>query len=187
MNDIESSSYVPDRTIVLTGMMGVGKSSVGRKLAARLGVPFFDSDAEIEQAAGMTVAEFFKHYGETEFRKGERRVISRLLQGPAHVLSTGGGAFMDEETRALIDKKAISIWLKADHAIILERAMRRNNRPLLQGGDPRQKLADLLVSREPVYATADITVESNDRPVDETVDRVVKALHEHAHKFAGSR
>jgi shikimate kinase len=151
MNISESSSFVLKRTVVLTGMMGAGKSSVGRKLAAWLG-------------------------GEPEFRKGERRVIARLLDGPVHVLSTGGGAFMDEETRALIAARGISVWLTAEMDILLERALRRDNRPLLQGGDPRQKLVDLLEKRAPVYARADITVKSDDRPVDETVERVLKEL-----------
>lgn len=180
MNAHESSSTVLSRTIVLLGMMGVGKSSVGRKLAARVGASFFDSDAEIESAAGMTIAEFFELYGEEEFRRGEKRVIARLLEGVPHVLSIGGGAFMDEDTRTLIRQNAISVWLKADPRIILERATRRDTRPLLQGGDPEKRLNELLAARAPAYATADIAVESDDRPVDETVDRVLKALTAHA-------
>ena len=129
MNSPESSSFVLPRTVVLLGMMGVGKSSVGRKLASRLSETFFDSDAEIESAAGMTITEFFETRGEPEFRKGERRVIARLLEGKPHVLSIGGGAFMDAETRTLIKQRAISVWLKADPAILLERALRRDNRP----------------------------------------------------------
>lgn len=181
MNNTESSSIVLPRTIVLVGMMGVGKSSVGRKLASRLATPFYDSDAEIETAAGMTVSEFFETYGEAEFRKGERRVIMRLLEGEPHVLSIGGGAFMDDDTRKLISDRALSIWLKADLPILLERALRRDNRPLLQGADPAKKLEDLLQRRLPTYAKADITVESDDRPVDETVERVLKALADYNH------
>lgn len=171
-----SSNPHPHRTIVLIGMMGAGKSSVGRKLAARLSLPFFDADTEIETAAGMTITQFFDHYGEPEFRKGERRVIARLLEGPAHVLSTGGGAFMDTETRALIRGKAISVWLKAELDVLLDRALRKNDRPLLQTADPRETMKKLLAQREPVYAEADIVLESDDRPVDETVDRVLKEL-----------
>jgi shikimate kinase len=180
MNNPQVSSTVLPRTIVLLGMMGVGKSSVGRKLAARLGAPFADSDAEIESAAGMTIPEFFDLYGEAEFRKGERRVIARLLSEPPHVLSIGGGAFMDADTRALVKQCATSVWLKADPSVILERALRRDNRPLLQGGDVNKKLDDLLAARAPAYATADITVQSDDRPVDETVERVLKALAAYA-------
>ncbi len=176
MSNPESSSFVPKRTIVLVGMMGVGKSSVGRKLAARLALPFFDSDVEIETAAGMSITDFFNTHGEPEFRKGERRVISRLLAGPMHVLSSGGGAFINDETRELITEQALSVYLKADLNILLDRATRRDNRPLLQGSDPRQKLADLMAVREPIYAGADITVHSDGRPVDETVERVLKEL-----------
>ncbi|MFY9288938.1 MAG: shikimate kinase [Alphaproteobacteria bacterium] len=176
MNTPLSSSFVPDRTIVLIGMMGAGKSSVGRKLASRLSVPFIDSDDEIEAAAGMSINRFFEEYGEDEFRKGERRVISRLLEGPKRVLATGGGAFTDQETRALIKSKAISIWLKADINILLTRATRRDDRPLLRGGDPREIMLRLLDERAPLYAEADITVESVDGPMSETVDRVIKAL-----------
>jgi len=171
-----SSAFVPTRTIALIGMMGAGKSSVGRKLAARLAMPFFDADIEVEAAAGMTISQLIKDYGEPEFRRLERRVMARLLEGPMHVLSTGGGAFMDPETRDLICSKAISVWLKADTEILVERATRHDNRPLLQGGDPRQIMTKLLAEREPVYAAADVMAASDNRPVDETVDRVLKAL-----------
>ena len=134
MNNPEVSSFVLPRTIVLLGMMGVGKSSVGRKLASRLAAPFFDSDAEIESAAGMSITEFFEMYGEFEFRKGERRVIARLIEGEPHVLSIGGGAFMDTYTRELIKQRGISIWLKADPEILLERALRRTTGPFSRGG-----------------------------------------------------
>jgi shikimate kinase len=164
------------RSVALVGMMGAGKSAVGRKLAARLKLPFLDSDAEIEAAAGMPIARFFEQFGEPEFRVGERRVIARLLGGERCVLSTGGGAFLDEETRALIREKAVSVWLKADVETLKARATRRDDRPLLKGGDPREILTKLLAERAPVYAEADIAVESDDRPVDDTVERVLKAL-----------
>jgi shikimate kinase len=164
------------RPLLLTGIMGAGKTSVGRKLAARLGLPFADSDTEIETAASMTIAQFFENYGEAEFRKGERRVIARLLDEPTGVISTGGGAFMDIETRALIKDKAISIWLHADIETLLRRTGRRDDRPLLRGVDPRQRLTQLVDQRGPVYATADIKVISDDRPVDEPVEAVITAL-----------
>jgi len=166
----------PQSTIALVGMMVAGKSAVGRKLAARLGLPFIDSDAEIEAASGMTISAFFEKHGEAEFRKGERRVIARLLQGPPAILSTGGGAFMDAETRALIHEKAISVWLKADLEILVKRAARKEDRPLLQGGDMRTRLQTLLTAREPVYATADITVVSDEGPIDDMIERVLNAL-----------
>jgi shikimate kinase len=170
------AAFFPARTVVIIGMPGAGKSSVGRKLAARLAIPFHDADSEIETAAGMSIEQIFDRYGEAEFRMGERRVIARLLEGPVHVLATGGGAFMDQETRALIRAKGISVWLKADLATLLARTGRRDNRPLLKQGDPREVLQELSAAREPVYAEADITVESNDRPTEETVERMLKAL-----------
>lgn len=182
MNTSPFSTYVPTHTIVLVGMMGAGKTSVGRRLAGRLGVSFIDSDDEIAEAAGMSIPRFFETYGEAEFRKGERKVIARLLDRPAHVLSTGGGAFMDEETRALIGSKAISVWLHADPSILIERATRHNNRPLLHGDNPEQRMAELLEKRLPVYALADITVISDNHPIDETVDRVIKALSDFKEK-----
>ncbi|HEU0118747.1 MAG TPA: shikimate kinase [Alphaproteobacteria bacterium] len=178
MNSPSSSSFVANRTVVLTGMMGAGKSSVGRKLAARLAVPFVDSDHEIEAAAGMSVSRFFETYGEDEFRKGERRVIARLLDGPVCVLSTGGGAFIDPDTRALIKKKGVSIWLKVDVALLVERATRRDDRPLLRGGDPREIMEKILAERSPIYAEADLTIESDNRPVEETVDHVMRSVSE---------
>jgi shikimate kinase len=170
------ASFTLPKSIVIVGMPGAGKSSVGRKLAARFAVPFFDADEEIETAAGMSIEQIFERYGEAEFRKGERRVITRLLEQPVHVLATGGGAFMDPETRELIRTKAISIWLRADLATLLERTSRRGGRPLLKQGDPREILEQLLVTRAPVYAEADVTAESNIRPAEETVDRVIRAL-----------
>lgn len=168
--------------IVLVGMMVAGKSAVGRKLAARLGMPFVDSDAEIEAASGMTISRFFESRGEDEFRQGERRVIARLLQGPPCVLSTGGGAFMDPQTRALIAEKAIAIWIKADIDTLVRRAARKEDRPLLKDGDVRERLQSLLAVREPVYAEAVLTVESDDRPIDDMVERVLNALDLHVKK-----
>jgi shikimate kinase len=177
-----SASPIPQRTLVLVGMMVAGKSAVGRKLAARLGRTFVDSDAEIETASGMTISQFFEVRGEEEFRAGERRVIARLLDGPPCVLSTGGGAFMDSETRALIHEKAVSIWLKADIEVLMKRAARKNDRPLLQGGDMQTRMQRILAEREPFYAEADIVVESDDRPVDDAVERVLNSLDVYAQK-----
>jgi shikimate kinase len=158
------------RSVVLVGMMGAGKSSVGRRLAARLGVPFIDADAEIESAAGMTIAEIFAQHGESYFRAGEARVIARVLEQGPQVLATGGGAVMDANTRALIRDKGISVWLKADLEILLKRTKRRGDRPLAD------KIKDLLPQREPIYAQADITVQSRDEPHDTIVDEIVGAL-----------
>jgi shikimate kinase len=165
-----------DRAIVMVGMMGAGKSAIGRRLAQRLGVPFVDADAEIERAAGCTIAEIFEKHGEAVFRDGERRVIARLLEGPVGVLATGGGAFMDPDTRARIRARAISVWLKADLDTLMERVARRNHRPLLRNGDPREVLGRLMDARHPIYAEADITVETGDAPAAATVERVIEAL-----------
>jgi shikimate kinase len=170
------SAKVLDRPVVMVGMMGAGKSAIGRRLAHRLGVPFVDADAEIERAAGATIAEIFEKHGEAAFRDGERRVIARLLEGPAGVLATGGGAFMDAETRARIKRRAITVWLKADLETLVERVARRGHRPLLKNGDPREILARLIAQRDPVYAEADITVETGHAPPAAMVDRVVEAL-----------
>ncbi|MDE1987307.1 MAG: shikimate kinase [Alphaproteobacteria bacterium] len=164
------------RTIALVGMMGAGKSSVGRRLAARLTVPFRDADAEIENAAGCSITEIFQHYGEAAFRDGERKVIGRLLTEPPHVLATGGGAFMDAETRARMAESAFSVWLKAPVDVLLARVQRKDDRPLLKAGDPRQVLEQLLKIREPIYALADLTVGSENGPHSETVEGIVKAL-----------
>jgi shikimate kinase len=165
-----------EKTLVLVGMMGAGKTSVGRRLAAVLGVPFRDADAEIELAAGCTVNEIFERYGEPEFRAGERKVIQRLLLEPPHVLATGGGAFMALETRARIKESAISIWLKAHIELLLERVIRKDTRPLLRNTDRRAALERLLKEREPVYAEADITVESEGGPHEVAVRRILAAL-----------
>ncbi len=168
------------RPIVLVGMMGSGKSSVGRRLAARLALPFTDSDHEIEQAAGCSISEFFARYGEAEFRAGERRVIARLLEKPMQVISTGGGAFSQEATRTTILERAVAVWLKVEPAVLAERVGRRNDRPLLQNKDPQTTLTELLATREPDYAQAPITVLSGTQPLEETVERVITALATHA-------
>jgi shikimate kinase len=165
-----------NRTIVLVGLMGAGKSCIGRRLAQQLNMPFVDADREIEAAAGCTIPEIFEQHGERLFRDGERRVILRLLEGPPHVLATGGGAFMDPETRAAIRAKAIAIWLRADLDLLVKRVSRRNDRPLLKGVDPREKLAALMEERYPVYAEADIVVDSIDAPPEETVATMRCAL-----------
>ena len=164
------------KTIVFVGLMGAGKSCIGRNLAKTLGLTFVDADAEIEKAAGCTIEDIFELHGETAFRDGERRVLARLLDGPACVLGTGGGAFIDARTRARIRDEAISIWLRADLDLLLERTARRNNRPLLKTGDPRDILARLMAERHPIYAEADIVVDSADGPPEVTLRRVVTAL-----------
>ena len=167
-----------EKTLVLVGMMGAGKTSVGRRLAHVLGVPFRDADAEIELAAGCTVNEIFEVFGEPAFRAGERKVIARLLGEPPHILATGGGAFMDEETRIRIKQSAISIWLKAPIELLLERVIRKDTRPLLRNTDRRAALERLLREREPIYAQADITIESDSGPHDTAVKAIVAALEE---------
>jgi shikimate kinase len=165
------------RSIVLVGMMGVGKSSIGRRLAARLGVPFVDADAEIEKAAGMSIADIFARHGEADFRSGEARVIARLLDGGPQVLATGGGAVMNADTRAAIKAKGVSIWLSAEFEVLMRRInKRKNDRPLLQTADPAATLRELLVAREPVYAQADLTVQSREVPHDAIVSEIMTAL-----------
>ena len=165
------------RPIVLIGLMGVGKSTIGRRLAQRLHLPFVDSDQEIEEAAGLSIAEIFEKFGEAEFRDGERRVIARLIDGTPKVIATGGGAFMNEETRQLILDKATAIWLDADVNVLVERVARRaGSRPLLNGSDPREKLAALAKMRNPVYALAPIHIRSRPLPHDAAVDAILKAL-----------
>ncbi len=168
------------RSIVLVGLMGAGKSSIGRRLAQRLGLDFLDADTEIERAAGCTIEEIFARFGEPAFRDGERRVILRLLEERAPiVLATGGGAFMDAETRAAIRNHAIAVWLRAELDVLLRRVARRSNRPLLKQGDPREVLERLMALRHPVYAEADLVVESDESPAETTVDRVIAALRAH--------
>jgi shikimate kinase len=165
------------RLVVLVGMMGAGKSTIGRRLAARLNLPFVDADTEIEAAAGMTIPEIFEVHGEPHFRDGEARVIARLLEAGPAVLATGGGSFMREETRRRIGEKAVSIWLKADPDVIMRRVKRRADRPLLQTVDPAATVSRLISEREPTYQHADITISSRDVPHDKIVDECLDALH----------
>ncbi|MDO8874976.1 MAG: shikimate kinase [Pseudolabrys sp.] len=167
------------RSIVLVGMMGAGKSSVGKRLATRLGLPFADADTEIETAAGMTIPEIFEKHGEPYFRAGEARVIARLLDHGPQVLATGGGAVMDQHTRDLIQIKGISIWLKADLDVLSKRTKRRGERPLVD------RMKELLPLREPIYALSDIAVQSRDEPHDTIVDEIVAALPKHLNIIAG--
>jgi shikimate kinase len=171
-NSVESAIVraLGARSIVLVGMMGAGKSSVGRRLAARLGIPFVDADSEIEAAARMTIPEIFAQHGEDYFRAGEARVIARLLDGGPQVLATGGGSIMDQKTRDLVHSKGVSVWLKADLDVLMKRTKRRNDRPLAN------KLKDLLPQREPVYAQSDIVVQSRDEPHDLIVDEIIAKL-----------
>jgi shikimate kinase len=176
----KTDSIVLPRPVVLVGLMGAGKSAVGRRLAARLDIPFIDADAEIEKAAGCSISEIFERDGEEGFRAGERRVIARLLQNESvHILATGGGAFMDPETRALIMEKGISLWLRADLEVLFERVSRRSHRPLLKTADPKGTLAALMENRYPVYAEADLTVESGEGPIGAMVDKVMAALRDY--------
>jgi shikimate kinase len=165
-----------NHTLVLVGLMGAGKSSVGRRLALTLALPFFDADEEVERAARRSIPEIFADLGEAAFRDGERRVIARLLEGPPHVLATGGGAFMNPDTRALIARKAVSIWLKADIDVLVRRVGRKNDRPLLRGRDPRETLEALAAERYPTYAQADITIDSVEGPHAVTVQAIIAAL-----------
>lgn len=164
------------KSVVLVGLMGAGKTTVGRRLARALSLPFKDADAEIELAAGRTVSDIFAERGEAEFRAGERRVIRRLLEGPDLVLATGGGAFMNPETRRLIGARATSIWLRADLDVLVRRCSRRDSRPLLKMGDPRETLERLARERYPVYAEADLTVETSESPHDAAVAAILRVL-----------
>jgi len=170
-----------NRTVALVGMMGAGKSSVGKRLAARLNLPFRDADEEIEKAAGCSITEIFERYGEPAFRDGERRVIARLLSEPPQILATGGGAFIDPQTHAEIKKKAVSIWIKAPIDVLVERVSRRDNRPLLKNGDPREIIERLLAQRDPIYAEADLSIDSAAGPHAQAVERIVEALKELGH------
>ena len=176
----KAPGYRLGRPVVVIGLMGAGKSSVGAKLAELLGAPFKDSDAEIESAANMTVPEIFERFGEPHFRDGERKVIARLLQGKPKVLATGGGAFMNAETRALIKDKAVSVWLKADLDLLVSRTAGRTHRPLLNKGNPREILAGLIQARYPVYAEADVHVVSRGGRTHEAMARkIIAALEDH--------
>jgi shikimate kinase len=165
-----------ERSIALVGLMGAGKSTVGRRLARRIGLPFADADRELEAAAGLSVAEIFRRYGEAHFRVGERRVLTRLIEGPPRVIATGGGAFMDAGTRALILARCTAIWLDAEVATLAERVGRRHHRPLLEGKDPFALLQGLAEVRNPVYAQAHLTIRSGALPHEQMVDRIVEAL-----------
>ena len=175
MTDLRAA--LGQRAIVLVGMMGSGKSSVGRRLAGRLGLPFVDADTEIETAAHMTIPEIFAQRGEAEFREGERRVIARVLTTRAPlVLATGGGAFMNPETRERVKELGIAVWLKAEPDVLMRRVRKRSNRPLLQTADPEATLRRMLAEREPVYALADITILSSDEPHEVVVGDTIAAL-----------
>jgi shikimate kinase len=178
--DARSSLSLP-RTVALVGLMGAGKSAIGKRLATRLGLLFVDADDEIERAAGCSIAEFFEKYGESDFRAGERRVIARLLENPPHVLSTGGGAYIDPETRTLMRAKAVTVWLRAELDVLFDRVRRRGHRPLLRGGNPKEVLGRLMTQRYPVYAEADITVDSTAQPADRTTEQVIEALRAYLH------
>jgi shikimate kinase len=165
-----------NRPIVLVGLMGAGKTSIGRRLAAKLGLSFVDADQEIEKAAGKSIPEIFADHGEPYFREGERRVIARLLDNGAQVLATGGGAFMNDETRARIAQASISVWLRADLPLLMKRVMKRDNRPLLKQDDPEAVMRNLMDTRYPVYGQANVTVESRDVQHAQMVNEVVRAL-----------
>jgi shikimate kinase len=177
---LQRHAPIPDWSglpIVLVGLMGAGKSTVGRRLAARMRLPFVDADSEIETAAGMSIADIFERFGEAHFRDGERRVIARLIDGTPKVIATGGGAFINDETRALILDSALAIWLDANTAVLADRVGRRDTRPLLQGKDPRKVLEDLARIRNPIYALAPIRVSSHHAPHESTVNAILKALN----------
>ena len=164
------------RTIALVGLMGAGKSTVGRRLAEKLGRAFYDSDAEIEKAAGLTISDIFALHGEADFRRGEKQVLKRLLDLPPHVLATGGGAFLDAETRAVMKEKAVSVWLNADLETLWRRVQKRDNRPLLKRADAKAHLSNLVAERQPFYSQADLHVLSKDGPHTNTVNAILKAL-----------
>lgn len=176
MTEIKAAQLA--QSIALVGMMGVGKTTIGRRLAKRLGMPFYDSDAEIERASGRTVKGYFRDHGQEAFREGERKVIRRLIEGNPVILATGGGAFIPETTRTLLLSGATVVWLKAEHKVIFSRVRRKNTRPLLDVPNPSQRLAELIEERYPIYANAHITVDSNVGPHKATVDRVMAALRE---------
>jgi shikimate kinase len=168
--------YVAQRPIVLVGLMGAGKTSIGRRLADKMGLGFVDADHEIEAAAGQSIPDIFAQHGEAYFREGERRVIARLMENGAQVLATGGGAFMNEETRAKIKAEAVSVWLKAELSLLMKRVAKRNDRPLLKADDPEAVMRQLMEARYPIYAQADVTVESRDVQHQQMVGDVIRAL-----------
>ncbi len=171
-----SPPFIADRPIALVGLMGAGKSTIGRRLARRLDLPFADADDEIERAAGLTVAEIFERFGEAHFRDGERRVLARLAQGPPQVIATGGGAFVNDETRALILERCVAIWLDAAIGTLAKRVGRKDHRPLLKDKDPHEVLAALAAERNPRYAEAHLAVRSDGAPAEAAVDRILEAL-----------
>ena len=175
--EAEITAALGPRSVVRVGMMGAGKSTIGRRLSARLRLPFLDADIEIEAAAAMSIPEIFEAHGEPHFRDGEARVIARLLDSGPAVIATGGGAFMREETRSRIRLQAVSIWLKADADIIMRRVKRRVDRPLLQTADPAATVGRLIEEREPIYQHADLTIWSRDVPHEKIVDECIDALH----------
>lgn len=181
------NTYSPNKSLVLVGLMGAGKTCIGKRLAGKLGMGFVDADIEIESAADCSIDEIFSRFGEQAFRDGERRVIQRLLEGEPQVIATGGGAFMNAETRESTRRAGISIWLKADLDVLLERVSRRNNRPLLKNGDKRKTLERLMSERGPSYAEADIHIESGNESPDATVRKVIEALESHAGSQAASQ
>lgn len=181
-NDSETQdllALLAGRPVVLVGMMGAGKTTVGRRLANRIGHKFIDSDTEIEKAAGMSIDDFFAAHGEGEFRAGEARVIARILKEQNIVLGTGGGAFINENTRALIKTEALSVWIKADFELLFERVSRRSTRPLLKTDDPRQTLKNLIDARYPIYGEANVTITSKDVPHDVVAAEIVEQLLEY--------
>ncbi|MBE9554498.1 MAG: shikimate kinase [Proteobacteria bacterium] len=176
----ETKAFILPKPLILVGLMGAGKSAIGRRVAVCLGVPFIDADVEIEKAAGCSIADIFAREGEEGFRAGERRVVARLLNTePVHVLATGGGAFMDPDTRALIADKGISLWLRADLDVLFERVSRRSHRPLLKSADPKGTLEALMEKRYPVYAEVDIVVDSGEGPIGPMVDKVLAAVRDY--------
>lgn len=179
----QAEGITPTRTVALVGLMGAGKTTVGRRLAQALALPFADADAEIAAAAGRSVDAIFAEHGECEFRRGERQVIARLLTGPVHVLATGGGAFIDARTRALMKDRAISVWLKAPLDVLMKRVAKRDDRPLLKEDDPRAVMQRLMDDRYPIYAQADLTVETGHGPHNAAVSLILDALRVHMAKI----
>lgn len=181
MNDLSNRL---DRPIVLVGIMGAGKSTVGRRLARRLGLPFIDSDSEIEDASGLSAAEMFERFGEKDYRDGERRLVARLIDGKVRVIATGGGVFVDERTRKLLKERAITVWLDAPVEVLADRTSRRDTRPLLRNPDPRGTLERLAIEESPSYAEADIHVRTGDGAHAHVVDAIIKGLGDHIGKAA---
>lgn len=175
----QAAGIKPDRTVALVGLMGAGKTTVGRRLAQALGLPFVDADDAITVAAGRSIEDIFKERGECEFRRGERQVISRLLAGPTHVLATGGGAFIDASTRALMKEHAITIWLRAPLDVLMKRVSKRDHRPLLKEDDPQAVMQRLMAERYPIYAEADITIETANTPHHTAVAAILEALRDY--------